>query len=77
MHYFEGMNERETILQPRVDDDFDMLGMQFSVRQYAERDRIFVDGVKYGLSVWPDRWNARAARNSTAASSQKQPGTRS
>jgi hypothetical protein len=50
MHYFAGMNDRETILQPRVDDDFDMLGMQFSVRQYAERDRIFIDGVKHGLS---------------------------
>ena len=50
MHYFAGMGERETILQPRVDDDFDMLGMQFSVRQYAERDRIFVDGVRHGLA---------------------------
>lgn len=50
MQYFGGMAERETIIQPRVDDDFDMLGMQFSVRQYAERDRIFVDGVKQGLS---------------------------
>ncbi len=50
MNYFEGMRDRETILQPRVDDDFDMLGMQFSVRQYAEKDRIIVDGVKHGLS---------------------------
>lgn len=50
MSYFGGMGERERIIQPRVDDDFDMLGMQFSVRQYAEKDRIFVDGVKQGLT---------------------------
>jgi hypothetical protein len=50
MQYLNGMGERETIIQPRVDDDFDMLGMQFSVRQYSETDRIFVDGVKQGLS---------------------------
>lgn len=50
MDYFGGMGERERIIQPRVDDDFDMLGMQFSVRQYAEKDRIFMDGVKHGLS---------------------------
>ena len=50
MEYFGGMGQRERIIQPRVDDDFDMLGMQFSVRQYAEKDRIFVDGVKHGLS---------------------------
>jgi len=50
MDYFGGMGQRERIIQPRVDDDFDMLGMQFSVRQYAEKDRIFVDGLKHGLS---------------------------
>ena len=50
MEYFGRMGERERIIQPRVDDDFDMLGMQFSVRQYAEKDRIFMDGVKHGLS---------------------------
>ncbi len=50
MEYFGNMGERERILQPRVDDDFDMLGLQFSVGQYARKDRIFVDGVKYGLS---------------------------
>jgi hypothetical protein len=50
MKYFGGMGARERIVQPRVDDDFDMMGMQFSVRQYAEKDRLFVDGVKYGLS---------------------------
>ena len=50
MHYFEKMGNRERIIQPRVDDDFDMMGMQFSVRQFAEKDRMFVDGVKYGVS---------------------------
>jgi hypothetical protein len=50
MEYFGGMGERERVIQPRVDDDFDMLGMQFSVRQYAEKDRVFVDGMKHGLS---------------------------
>lgn len=50
MEYFGGMGERERIIQPRVDDDFDMLGMQFSVRQFAEKDRIFTEGVKHGLT---------------------------
>lgn len=50
MEYFGGMGNRERIIQPRVDDDFDMLGLQFSVRLYAEKDRIFSDGVKHGLS---------------------------
>lgn len=50
MEYFRDMGERERIVQPRVDDDFDMLGMQCSVRQYGEKDRIFVDGVKHGLT---------------------------
>lgn len=50
MDYFKDMGQRERIIQPRVDDDFDMLGMQFSVRQYGEKDRIFVDGVKHGLT---------------------------
>jgi hypothetical protein len=50
MSCFGGMGSRERIIQPRVDDDFDMLGMQFSVRQYAEKDRIFSDGLQQGLS---------------------------
>jgi len=50
MSCFAGMGERERIIQPRVDDDFDMLGMQFSVRQYAEKDRIFTDGINNGLT---------------------------
>jgi len=50
MSYFAGMGKRERTIQPRIDDDFDMLGMQFSVRQYYATDRILVDGVKDGLS---------------------------
>ncbi len=50
MGYFGGMGKRERIMQPRVDDDFEMFGMQFNVRQFAEKDRIFVDGVNYGLT---------------------------
>jgi hypothetical protein len=50
MRYFGNMGKRERILQPRVDDDFDMLGLQFSVDQYARKDRVFVDGIKYGLT---------------------------
>jgi hypothetical protein len=47
---FGGTGDRERIIQPRVDDDFDMLGLQFSVRQYSEKDRIFSEGVKIGLT---------------------------
>ena len=50
MRYFGGMGSRERILQPRIDGDFDMLGMQFSVGQYVRMDRIFIDGVKQGLT---------------------------
>lgn len=50
MSYFGGMGERERIMQPRIDDDFEMYGMQFNVRQFVERDHIFVDGLKHGLS---------------------------
>ncbi|HTL55287.1 MAG TPA: alpha-glucuronidase family glycosyl hydrolase [Candidatus Limnocylindrales bacterium] len=50
MTCFGGMGSRERIIQPRIDDDFDMLGMQFSVRQYAEKDRLFSDGLQQGIS---------------------------
>lgn len=50
MQIFGGMGERERTLQARVDDDFDMMGMQFSVRQYSVKDRIFTEGARYGLS---------------------------
>ncbi|HVV72322.1 MAG TPA: hypothetical protein VHI52_12630, partial [Verrucomicrobiae bacterium] len=47
---FAGMGDRERIIQPRVDDDFDMLGLQFNVGQYATKDRIFTEGIKQGLT---------------------------
>jgi hypothetical protein len=50
MQIFGGMGERERTLEPRVDDDFDMMGMQFSVRQYSVQDKIFPEGLKNGLS---------------------------
>jgi hypothetical protein len=49
MDYFGGMGTRERTLEPRVDDDVNMMGMQFNVKQYT-KDRIFSDGVKYGLT---------------------------
>ena len=50
MSYFGNMGSRERVIQPRVDDDFDMLAPQYSVKQYAETDRIFRDGVRHGLT---------------------------
>jgi hypothetical protein len=50
MNYFGGMGERERTLEPRVDDDINMMGMQFNVTQYAVKDKIFSDGVKVGLT---------------------------
>ncbi len=49
MEIFGNMGERERTIEPRVDDDFDMLGMQFSVRQYSVKDKIFTEGLKHGL----------------------------
>ncbi len=57
MNYFGGMGERERTLEPRVDDDINMMGMQFSVRQYSEKDRIFSDGLKYGLTGFAGQIN--------------------
>jgi len=50
MQIFANMGERERTIEPRVDDDFEMMGMQFSVRQYSVRDKIFTDGLKNGLT---------------------------
>jgi hypothetical protein len=49
MEDFGGMGERERTIEPRIDDDFDMAGMQFSVKQY-EKDRIIPDGLKNGMT---------------------------
>jgi hypothetical protein len=50
MSYFGGMGQRERTMTPYLDDDCDMLGMQFNVGVYTQKDRIFTDGVKYGLT---------------------------
>jgi len=50
MEDFGGMGTRERTIQARVDDDVDMMGMQFSVTQYSKKDRIFTAGLKYGLT---------------------------
>jgi Glycosyl hydrolase family 67 N-terminus len=50
MKVFGDMGNRERTIEPRVDDDNNMMGMQFSVRLYSARDRVFADGPKYGLS---------------------------
>ncbi|HEV2378375.1 MAG TPA: alpha-glucuronidase family glycosyl hydrolase [Terriglobia bacterium] len=49
MSYFGGMGQRMTIDSPYLDDDCDILGMQFNVWVYTEKDRIYTDGVKNGL----------------------------
>lgn len=53
---FGGMGSRERTLEPRIDDDADMMGMQFNVTQYA-KDRIITDGVRYGLSGFAGQLN--------------------
>jgi hypothetical protein len=57
MEDFGGMGRRERTLEPRVDDDFDMMGMQFNVKQYSVKDRIFVDGLKNGLAGFAGQIN--------------------
>ena len=48
MTYFD-LGQRVGIDTPYLDDDCDILGLQFNVWVYTERDRIFSDGVKNGL----------------------------
>lgn len=48
MNYFH-LGQRVGIDTPYLDDDCDILGLQFNVWVYTERDRIFSDGVKNGL----------------------------
>jgi tetratricopeptide (TPR) repeat protein len=50
MRYFDGMGQRERTMTPYLDDDCDMLGLQFNVGAYTAKDHIFSDGVKYGLT---------------------------
>jgi len=57
MQDFGDMGERERTIEPRVDDDFDMLGMQFNVTQYADKDKLLSDGQKYGISGFAGQVN--------------------
>jgi len=50
MSYFGGMGERARIDIPYLDDDCDIVSQQFNVWVFSERDRIFSDGVKNGLT---------------------------
>lgn len=50
MQDFGGMGTRERTIQVRVDDDADMMGMQFNVTLFADKDHIFSQGIRYGLS---------------------------
>jgi hypothetical protein len=57
MQDFGNMGTRERTMEPRVDDDFDMMGMQFNVTQFAEKDHILSDGIKVGLSGFAGQVN--------------------
>jgi hypothetical protein len=50
MHYFGGMGQRARIDSPYLDDDCDIVAQQFNVWVYTDKDRIFSDGVKNGLT---------------------------
>jgi len=50
MNYFGGMGERARIDSPYLDDDCDIVAQQFNVWVYTDKDRIFSDGVKNGLT---------------------------
>jgi len=50
MSYFGGMGERVRIDIPYLDDDCDIVAQQFNVWVYTQKDRIFTDGVKNGLT---------------------------
>lgn len=56
MQDFGGMGSRERTIEPRIDDDADMMGMQFNVTQYAF-DRMITDGLKYGLAGFAGQLN--------------------
>jgi hypothetical protein len=48
MGYFS-LGQRVAVDTPYLDDDCDILGLQFNVWVYTQRDRIFSDGIKNGL----------------------------
>ncbi len=56
MQTFDGMGVRENTLMNRIDDDSDMLGMQFNVNLYY-RDQVLEGGLKYGLAGFDSQMN--------------------
>src|SRR5579884_445119 len=73
MQDFGGMGSRERTIEPRIDDDADMMGMQFNVTQYAF-DRMITDGQSTGLPALLDNSIACAVRKPIAFSWPRQPG---
>lgn len=65
MQMFGGMGGRESTLSNRIDDDSDMLGMQFNVNLYY-RDQVLEGGLKYGLAGFDSQMNrARGTETNT------------
>jgi hypothetical protein len=59
------MPGRETTLSNRIDDDSDMLGMQFNVGLYY-KDQVLEGGLKYGLAGFDSQMNrARGTETNT------------
>ena len=56
MEMFGGMEGRENTLENRIDDDSDMLGMQFNVNLYY-KDHVLEGGLKYGLAGFASQMN--------------------
>lgn len=56
MEMFGDMPGRETTLSNRIDDDSDMLGMQFNVGLYY-KDHVLDGGLKYGLAGFDSQMN--------------------
>jgi hypothetical protein len=65
MKMFGEMPGRETTLSNRIDDDSDMLGMQFNVNLY-DKDEVLKGGVKNGLAGFDSQMNrARGTETNT------------
>jgi hypothetical protein len=65
MEMFGEMKGRETTLSNRIDDDSDMLGMQFNVNLYY-KDNVLEGGLKYGLAGFDSQMNrARGTETNT------------
>lgn len=50
MNYFGGIEQRDRIFSPYLDNDCDTLGLQFNVGVYTHKDHIYTDGVANGLT---------------------------